>query len=263
MAKKDSAEDDSNDEENSTVNKFQQPTLFNQQPYIPPVPYRNNIDGTDFLTGETGDGIKVNFPSFDSLNSVPVANTLKFSKGSEKLDEAQVIKAPSSDSKDNIDDKNTVTSKKSLTSSSLVKASKSKNSSNSKADSNIVYWIGGSGFWDDSNNWSTGKLPGSTDEVIIDVPSEVVITYREGLTSIAKLTTQEDLVISGGSLTILKEGLINNEFTLSNKGILNTTGTINIVGKNNEWSGGKLSGKGIINIDSIVGSNPRNDASIT
>ncbi|MDZ8264642.1 cadherin domain-containing protein [Nostoc sp. ChiQUE01b] len=133
--------------------------------------------------------------------------------------------------------------------------------------SSIVYWVGGSGYWDDLNNWSTGKLPGATDEVVIDVPQEVIITFREGLTStIAKLTIQEDLVISGGSLTILGEGAINNDFILNNgtlnttgtvivnndfilnRRILNTTGTVTLKGQNNQWYAGTLSGSGIVNI---------------
>ncbi|MGB6300739.1 MAG: putative Ig domain-containing protein, partial [Rivularia sp. (in: cyanobacteria)] len=83
LTKKDGAQDDSNDEENSTVNRFEQPTLFNQQPYVPPVPYRSNVDGADFLTGETGDGTKVNFSAFDSLSNSgaeTVAAPLKFSQ---------------------------------------------------------------------------------------------------------------------------------------------------------------------------------------
>ena len=82
ITKKDGAESDSKDEENSTVNKFQQATLFNQQPYIPPVPFRNNVDGADFLTGETGDGTLVNFSAFDSLSNGGASSTLEFAKSS-------------------------------------------------------------------------------------------------------------------------------------------------------------------------------------
>ncbi|MFN6534834.1 MAG: matrixin family metalloprotease, partial [Nostoc sp. EkiNYC01] len=113
--------------------------------------------------------------------------------------------------------------------------------------SNIVYWVGGSGYWDDLSHWSTGKLPGATDEVVIDVPQEVMITFRQGSTSIAKLTIQEDLVISGGSLTILGEGAINNDFVL-NSGTLNTTGTVTLKGQNNKLYAGVLSGPGIVNV---------------
>ncbi|OYD86629.1 hypothetical protein CDG77_33995 [Nostoc sp. 'Peltigera membranacea cyanobiont' 213] len=115
------------------------------------------------------------------------------------------------------------------------------------SSSNIVYWVGGSGYWDDLTHWSTGRLPGATDEVVIDVPQEVMITFRQGSTSIAKLTIQEDLVISGGSLTILGEGAINNDFILSN-GTLNTTGTVTLKGRENQWYAGTFSGPGIVNI---------------
>ncbi|WDD36491.1 CARDB domain-containing protein (plasmid) [Nostoc sp. UHCC 0926] len=115
------------------------------------------------------------------------------------------------------------------------------------SSSNIVYWVGGSGFWDDLTHWSTGRLPGATDEVVIDVPQEVMITFRQGSTSIAKLTTQEDLVLTGGDLTILGEGAINNDFIL-NSGRLNTTGVVTLKGQNNQWLAGTLSGPGIVNI---------------
>ncbi|MCC5615425.1 matrixin family metalloprotease, partial [Nostoc sp. CHAB 5836] len=113
--------------------------------------------------------------------------------------------------------------------------------------SSIVYWVGGSGYWDDLTHWSTGRLPGATDEVVIDVPQEVMITFRQGSTSIAKLTIEEDLVISGGSLTILGEGAINNDLIL-NSGALNTTGTVTLKGQNNQWYTGVISGPGIVNI---------------
>ena len=292
LSKDSGADSDSKVDENSTVNKFEQPTLFNQQPYIPPVPYRSNVDGADFLTGESGDGTKVDFSALNPLNSSPTPNTLKSSNSSKELENFSEEKGSSDNSKDSVSDKNTVNSfeKPSLfnqqpyiapiESKSDTKSAdftttgktgntnlnnlsesdssninfapnnlKSSNSKDDKPSSNMVYWVGGSGFWDNPNNWSTGKLPGATSEVVIDVPNDVTINFHQGLTSIAKLTTQEDLVISGGSLTILKEGLINNDFTLNN-GTFHTTGTVNLLGKNNQWSGGILSGKGIINVDS-------------
>ncbi|MGB7378807.1 MAG: putative Ig domain-containing protein, partial [Rivularia sp. (in: cyanobacteria)] len=94
LTKKNGAESGSNDEENSTVNRFEQPTLFNQQPYIPPVPYRNNVDDADFLTGESGDGTKVNFSAFDSLSNndgETVATPLKFSQAESNLELSTIL----------------------------------------------------------------------------------------------------------------------------------------------------------------------------
>src|SRR6185295_16723985 len=49
-------------------------------------------------------------------------------------------------------------------------------------------WINpAGGFWDVAANWDTGVVPGADDDVLIDVPGNVTITYRatSGNTTIA------------------------------------------------------------------------------
>ena len=115
----------------------------------------------------------------------------------------------------------------------------------------VITWVGGSGYWDEPSNWSTGILPGTEDEVIIDVVGDIEITYRQNSTTVKNLTVREDLTISGGSLNITGQGAIENDFILSG-GTLSSEGTFNITGDNNQWRGGTIAGVGDINIDSLA-----------
>ena len=57
-----------------------------------------------------------------------------------------------------------------------------------------IVWVNpAGGFWDDPNNWDTGVVPGPTDDVLIDVPGDVTITYRSGATTINSLTFEQCL----------------------------------------------------------------------
>ena len=79
-----------------------------------------------------------------------------------------------------------------------------------------TFWVGGSGFWDDATNWSTGKVPSPDDIALIDVPEDAVITYRSGNSSILGLASKEKIVVSGGSLTFLGNTQLNNDVVISN-----------------------------------------------
>jgi phage baseplate assembly protein gpV len=108
-----------------------------------------------------------------------------------------------------------------------------------------VSWIGGSGFWDEPSNWSTGVVPGATDIVLIDAPGATV-TYRQADTTIAGLILQTELVVSGG-LTITGAALIDGILTLPSTPILVIDGTMTVNGTLN-WAGGLLTGAGTTTI---------------
>ena len=60
-------------------------------------------------------------------------------------------------------------------------------------------WINpAGGFWDDPANWEGGVLPGPNDNVLIDVPGDVTIIHRTGLTVINRLISRESLALTGG-----------------------------------------------------------------
>ena len=103
-----------------------------------------------------------------------------------------------------------------------------------------IFWVGGSGDWNDPDNWDTGELPGPDDIVAISVPGETTITYSRGSTSVGAIFSQENLVISGGSLAVTGNSELNNGFTLSS-GTLDADGNI-IVGGNSSWTGGTIAG---------------------
>ena len=67
-----------------------------------------------------------------------------------------------------------------------------------------VNWaLNADGFWDVATNWSSNPLlPGAADDVTLNVGGLVTITYRVGATTINSLTSQENLVVTGGSLTV-------------------------------------------------------------
>jgi hypothetical protein len=82
-----------------------------------------------------------------------------------------------------------------------------------------VTWINpAGGFWDDPANWSGGVLPGPDDNVLIDVPGEVTITHRTGLTVINRLISRESLALTGGTLDVTTTLQVDGAFTLAFSG---------------------------------------------
>jgi hypothetical protein len=66
-----------------------------------------------------------------------------------------------------------------------------------------IQWINpGGGFWDDPANWEGGVLPGPNDNVLIDVAAEVTIVHRTGTTTINRLISRENLLLTGGRLDV-------------------------------------------------------------
>jgi formylmethanofuran dehydrogenase subunit C len=83
-----------------------------------------------------------------------------------------------------------------------------------------VTWTNAAGgAWDVPGNWNTNALPGAADDVVIpDLPGDVAITHATGTDTIRSLTSQEAIVLSGGSLTIGAVGAtsrIQRNFTVS------------------------------------------------
>jgi hypothetical protein len=58
------------------------------------------------------------------------------------------------------------------------------------------------GDWNDFMNWSTGVVPTVGDDVVIDMPSSVVITHSSGDTVVNSINGSATLEISGGTLTV-------------------------------------------------------------
>src|SRR5262249_9659616 len=106
-----------------------------------------------------------------------------------------------------------------------------------------VRWINpGGGDWAAGANWSTGQPPGPSDDVGIDLAGNLVVTLSTGSDSIRSLTSQDALVLSGGTLSLGAPSQISNTFTLSG-GTLTGAGDVTVAGPL-AWTGGEMAGSG-------------------
>ncbi len=67
-----------------------------------------------------------------------------------------------------------------------------------------VTWVTqASGDWDTASNWSTGKLPGAGDDVVIPaLPSGDVVTHSTGSDTVHSVSSSAPITLSGGTLTV-------------------------------------------------------------
>src|SRR5579863_5372820 len=60
----------------------------------------------------------------------------------------------------------------------------------SATPSPTITWVNpAGGFWDVPGNWSTGVVPASTDDVSINEPGNVTITFRQGNASVHSISS--------------------------------------------------------------------------
>ena len=94
---------------------------------------------------------------------------------------------------------------------------------------NLVKWtLAGSGNWNTGANWSTGKVPGPGDDVVINTAAAATITIRPGdLESVHSLTTAatDALAIAGGSLTLAASSTLGGALAITTGARLTATGT--------------------------------------
>jgi autotransporter-associated beta strand protein len=103
-------------------------------------------------------------------------------------------------------------------------------------------WVAGSGSWDLASNWSLGHVPTNFETVLIDVPGSQFITLSRGAQAADKLTSFENFVISGGSLSLGGPSTFNGSLSLLG-GELKGGGNVTVNGAF-VWTGGKLGGAG-------------------
>src|SRR5262249_44895106 len=106
----------------------------------------------------------------------------------------------------------------------------------------VVRWVAGSGNWATPANWRTGRVPGPTDEVVINVSGTITVTHSQANDSIHSLISENDLAFTGGSLTVSGDSTLDSTFTLSG-GTLTSRGSLTL----NDvftWTGGTLAGRG-------------------
>jgi autotransporter-associated beta strand protein len=118
-----------------------------------------------------------------------------------------------------------------------------------------VTWTGGAGDnnWDTPANWSTDSVPGSGDDVTIDIAANIV--HSDDVTdSINSLTSTEPLTISGGTLSIASTSTIGGTLTIDG-GTLTGAGEVNVSGLVTLTSG-TLSGSSTLNANGGMSINP-------
>src|SRR5688572_10889339 len=80
-----------------------------------------------------------------------------------------------------------------------------------------TFWARSSdGLWDEPSNWSTGIVPRSNENVVIDVPVEVItVTHQGGLSTIQSLICYGGLIIDGGALHIVSAHQVSGNVSLN------------------------------------------------
>jgi hypothetical protein len=109
-------------------------------------------------------------------------------------------------------------------------------------DPNINRWIGASGNWNVSANWSRGHVPLAFETALIDVPGTQLVTVSDGARAAGKLQAFEDFLISGGSLSLGGPSFFYGALSLTG-GTLQGAGNITANAAFN-WRGGSLAGSG-------------------
>jgi hypothetical protein len=112
-----------------------------------------------------------------------------------------------------------------------------------------VSWINPSGGdWDTPSNWTTGALPGPSDDVIINQPG-ITVTHNGGSDSVNSLTISSSnsaLGLSNGSLAFATTSSIAGLLSIVG-GTLSTAGTLSVTGSMS-WTGGTITGFGSLDI---------------
>ena len=97
------------------------------------------------------------------------------------------------------------------------------------------------GSWHDPANWSSGAVPGPSDNVVVDVPGNVTITHSQGSTPISRL------VLARGTLSVDSTIQISNGFSQSGGTLTGSSGLV--VGGLFTWTGGIMEGTGTTTAD--------------
>ena len=80
-----------------------------------------------------------------------------------------------------------------------------------------VNWVGtASGNWNVGSNWSTGVVPTSNEEVIINVPGATpTITISSGALSVYSIMASDPISITGGSLAVTSASTISGGLSMT------------------------------------------------
>ena len=101
-----------------------------------------------------------------------------------------------------------------------------------------VQWIGAGGDlnWDTAQNWNTGAVPGSADDVQINTAGITVNHSAAVADAVNSLTSQAAIYVTAGSLTVATTATIGSDLSLYG-GTFGGTGTTVVSGHFSMGSG--------------------------
>ena len=89
------------------------------------------------------------------------------------------------------------------------------NESSSSQTGQTVTWVGGNGDWNTAANWSTGSVPGTNDDVLLD-DADVTVTISSGVKLVRSINGVGGLQLnSGTSLTVNAPSQLSGTVTVS------------------------------------------------
>ena len=86
-----------------------------------------------------------------------------------------------------------------------------------------VSWVGQSGDWSVATNWSTGSLPGPSDDVVIPTGSSITVTHSTGSDTVNSIVCHQSFTLSGGSLSVANTFQTDHLLNLSGGTLIGAT----------------------------------------
>ena len=112
-------------------------------------------------------------------------------------------------------------------------------------------WDGGgaTGSWHTPANWNPNGVPAAGDDVVINVPGFITVTFSSGVTAINTLSCSEHLELTAGTLNVASSTEIKGTLSLTNSTALFGGSGALIVKGTMIWTGGVLFGTGVATVD--------------
>ena len=99
-----------------------------------------------------------------------------------------------------------------------------------------MLWINpAGGVWDTASNWvnsanpSDQHVPTGSDNAVIDLP-DITVTHDSGTDAVNSITSQDPIVLNGGTLTIASASTINSNLTVFFNSMTDTGATLGVNG---------------------------------
>ena len=83
-----------------------------------------------------------------------------------------------------------------------------------------IRWVNeAGGAWDEASNWvdvatQAAHMPTASDDVLIDVPTDALVTISSGLVQVNSIVSNERFQVTGGTLVVAETIQVNNTFLL-------------------------------------------------